>query len=142
VSQLESVEEKVRQGYYKNKLKYPNFDNVRKLLNNLGNLILLSEESGISIRFIMEKVSPALLEYDKKNQEYREYLEEDRRLSDLFRKDLIDENGTKDNPYEPEIFALAYEQGHSSGLGDVASIYSDLSYRFTYPPREELCLFR
>ena len=57
-------------------------------------------------------------------KEYR--AEEARRKIDL-RNDLIAEYNLEDHPKANEAFDLAWEEKHSSGVGEVADFFYDLS---------------
>ena len=49
------------------------------------------------------------------------------RLEEQFHTDLATENGLVGHPKEKKLFQWAWDLGHSSGLGEVAQIYEDLS---------------
>jgi len=48
------------------------------------------------------------------------YDKEQRSLYDEFRKDLYEEYGVTGHPKADKCFAIAWEEGHSSGYNDVA----------------------
>jgi len=51
---------------------------------------------------------------------------EDRRIHELFKKDLFEEYDVADNPKREKCFAIAWERGHSSGYNDVACVFGDI----------------
>lgn len=135
-----TIQEKINNDYYKNKKPYETDNEIRRTLEKLADMIITALEKNMSesvITSLMSEVSPRLRALDDVKEHQRKYNEENARLFDLFREDLKMENGTMLNPYESEIFSLSWELGHSSGYGEVASYYADISHRFKYPPKPQ-----
>ena len=57
----------------------------------------------------------------------RAYNEETRRLTDLFKADLIEEYGMTGHPRANRAFDIAWERGHSSGYSEVAIYFGELA---------------
>jgi hypothetical protein len=57
----------------------------------------------------------------------KRYNDEEIRLDQLFKFDLEEEYGTSGHPKADLLYTKAWERGHSSGLSEVAGVYSDLS---------------
>ncbi len=70
-------------------------------------------------------------EYDKQMVTHREavkaYHIEEGRLMDQFRKDAIEEAGLTGHPKADKAFALAWQEGHASGLSDVMTHLYELA---------------
>lgn len=63
------------------------------------------------------------LEYNRENR--KEYYEETKRLTELFKQDCFDELGIRDNPKRERAFSLAWEHGHSGGYQEVYNYLLD-----------------
>jgi hypothetical protein len=56
-----------------------------------------------------------------------EYSKHSQRLAELFIIDLFQDNGVQDNEFTRALYQIAYQQGHSHGYHDIASIFNDLT---------------
>lgn len=56
----------------------------------------------------------------------QDYLAEDGRIHDEFRKSLFETFDVVDNPKRDKAFAIAWEKGHSNGYSEVANEFADL----------------
>ena len=52
--------------------------------------------------------------------------DEDRRLAELFTADLYEYHGVTGHPRADKCFSVAWSMGHSSGLNEVALVFSEL----------------
>jgi len=63
----------------------------------------------------------------------REYREKENALVALFKKDLLEELGMTSHCKAEKLWDLAWEHGHSSGLGDVAIYAEEFSELMSFP---------
>ena len=93
-------EEKLRTGYYKNKLPYAR---------------------------VGRSTPPETTQEGREVHEIaRAYKAEEQRLHAEFRADLEAEHNVTKNPKRDLLFAKAWDMGHSSGFSEVANHYADL----------------
>lgn len=64
---------------------------------------------------IVEKIKDDVAYMKARN----EYCDETGRLMDLFKKDLFEEYGVTSNPKAEACYSIAYDLGHSNGLGEI-----------------------
>ena len=137
-----SVYEKIQRGDYKNKLeiydKKP-LTKAIKMKNLADQLMKLSVEGPqvklsffeIQARKHIERVFQDSVDYvTEQEEEYQKikdaYGKMESELHQQFRKDLEEENGMTDHLKRDALFNKAWEDGHSSGINEVALVYSDL----------------
>ena len=63
----------------------------------------------------------------------REYREKENALVALFKKDLLEELGVLNHSKADTLWNLAWEHGHSCGLGDVALYADEFSELMSFP---------
>jgi hypothetical protein len=83
----------------------------------------LTDDELASVAKVKKTYDTAKAEYDATIAERREL---DGGLTLAFRRDLEAYHGTTDNPKKDRLWSIAWDQGHSSGLGEVASYYDDM----------------
>lgn len=67
------------------------------------------------------------LPYDHLDRAVRQaWIDDSRRLDAQFKLDLFDEHEVSENPKREKAFEIAWDQGHSAGLSEVASYFSDI----------------
>lgn len=95
---------------YKTTLDYPSRP-TKPILDKNAN-------SKIATQFVkdLEKYESDMIEYQKKQDEYRE---ESFRIKELFKKDALEDSGLSEHPNRNKIFNYAWEKGHSSGYSEV-----------------------
>lgn len=103
---------------YVNKLPYPRKPTKPRLSSSTPSAAEISEYA--------EKLKGFEQEENEYKENLRKYLEEDRRLNDLFKQDLFKELGIEKHPKKDKIFSFAWELGHSSGLSTVASCADEI----------------
>lgn len=118
-----SVEQKIKQGYYDNKLEYPKAPE-RKC--SCGNKFFHDAP-----KFCSECGKPVKEEYDKNYELYSEYKKnyrkERNRLIALFKSDALKECGITNHQKAEQAFSMAWERGHSEGLYRVLDELEELS---------------
>lgn len=62
-------------------------------------------------------------EYKKQVKDYQDY---ERTLLEEFKADLFEDFGVTGNPKADKAYHIAWEHGHSSGLSEIYSFFSDL----------------
>jgi len=107
------VREKLKIGYYKNKLEYPKMSQYKHKCD-CGcpncNTELFNKEGFVAVK--------------------NSWNEEQRRLRSLFKKDALEEVGLSDNPKKDKIFDKAWDDAHSSGKIEVLEMLEELSDLF------------
>jgi len=84
----------------------------------------LTTEEAASIAAIKEEFAAALAAHKDADRARRV---EDARLREAFRDALLDDNGIRpDHPFGLRMFAMAWDDGHSTGLAGVVSAFEDL----------------
>jgi hypothetical protein len=91
---------------------------------------LIQEHITLDHTTVYEKVLrgnyTANIHYDASGVVCYAYQNDQNRLNTLFKLDLETEHGVTDNTKRDRLFALAYEEGHSSGYAEVALVYGRL----------------
>lgn len=106
-SDLTGIRQRIENGYYVNTKEYP------KKTENMRAGYITDEDK--SVRWNKEQVDLANINYKKAQDEYNE---EENRVENLFRQDIIDYLMNFYNLNEKAalvIFNKAYESGHSDG---------------------------
>lgn len=67
-----------------------------------------------------------VLDEEAYRADLKEYNDESAKLHREFQNDLFEDYGVSDNPKRFLCFELAWEHGHSSGLGEVYDYFEDL----------------
>ena len=112
-----NVTDKIAYGDYDNKLVYPTNPRKPAMLRNVTSAEALKYAQDLAV-------------YEAEYEAYRvartAYGQETARMLGLLKADLETEYNMVDHPKAEKLWAMAWEMGHSSGLGDVAIYYSDL----------------
>lgn len=112
----------IEEGTYKNKLPYPKApEKPALLLKKAGDLTLAEIDS---LKQVTEEYGLALAAYATAREEYNQ---EEQRLQTKFREDALEYAGLKDHPKANKAYWMAWERGHSGGLGDVLSELEDIA---------------
>ena len=115
-----TVRENVENGVYKTKLPY----GVRPTKPNTKIDISVASDKEIA------DVRAAMAKYEADEAAFTAarlaYSEDERRLHDLFVALLAEENGMTGHPKAGKVYAMAYDRGHSGGMGDVITEYEEL----------------
>lgn len=108
-------------GAYKTKLPYPDRPKEPAVLGKRARDLTPDEAASLP-------TEQAAFDQAKKDYESarRAYNEDNGRLGTLFRVHLELEHGMTGHPKADKLFAKAEENGHSSGMSEVAVIYADL----------------
>jgi hypothetical protein len=113
---MSTVSDKVAAGDYRNKLTYPESPSKPRLPHN---------PTAAQAREYADKLEA----YEDSKGELRRqrdlYNAETRQLEAQFREDLEAEYNMKGHPKADVLFMMAWDRGHSSGYGEVASYYDD-----------------
>lgn len=111
------VRSKIEAGFYNSKLPYPSRP---KGPNRV------SERTANGYRRLADEVEA----YEAALDEYRAaaalHRNDDARLVEQFRADLIEELGLTEHPKANLLYAKAWEMGHSCGLSEVVNYAEDL----------------
>lgn len=83
----------------------------------------LTDDELANVRKVKEIYESAKVAFDGEIVIWREL---DGGLTQAFRRDLEAYHGTTDNPKKDRLWSIAWEQGHSAGLNEVASYYEDM----------------
>lgn len=120
---------------YKNNLEYPNANDYEKTyFYKDGKLIATRTPDGDTKledpndKVDLTTISTRELVRDKQcYKEAREvYAAEDLRISELFKADLFEDLEIANNPRRHKLYALAYDQGHSSGYQEIYNVACNL----------------
>lgn len=115
---------------YKNQMPYPSELDFKTFHIYKDGKVLGKNVSVLDKNRLVFENPGALVEQDFDNSGYLEaikaYKEEDARLLQLFWDDLAEEHGVTHNPKRSMLEGIAWENGHSSGLGEVANVYEKL----------------
>lgn len=103
---------------YENQMEYPTKP-VKPMLH--------SKATADEIRAFADKVEDYEKEATKYYEKRQQYNEETGRLSDEFKKDLLQEFGISEHPNADNIYAYAWALGHSGGYSDVYSVINEMS---------------
>lgn len=107
---------------YENKLKFPDYNpyKERKELKELLKNKNLSPAQQMRIQELEAIINPI-------EEQERLYHEENARLYKLWKDDMFEEYGVKDNPKVEKAFSIAWDYGHSNGgYENVECYFSDL----------------
>jgi len=75
---------------------------------------------------VRDRIAAGRYENKVSVQDRAAYRTEEGRIIDSFKADLEKEHGTSAYQKRDELFGVAWEKGHSSGLEEVANVYEDL----------------
>lgn len=123
-----TIYEKINAGEYEPKTRYPKRDGVPFRLRKPKPIEQMSEEEQAKALRERDAARAAAEKYDAQLAAYQL---EQRECLRKFEADLAEEFGLTDAPHRQFVYGMAWENGHSAGLSDVASHYSDLA-RFAY----------
>ena len=117
--------------YSKQKTDYPNKNNYYTFYVYDKGVVLWSGPNWEKDKAELKEEYPnALIQEVLDEEAYRahlkEYNDESAKLHREFRDDLFEDYGVSDNPKRFKCFELAWEHGHSSGLGDIYGYFGDL----------------
>ncbi len=117
------IYEKIRDGEYEPKLPYPT--KPHRPTPFMKRVIDCSEKE-------LQNVGQLKAQYAKELEAYEEqrrlYYKEEGRLQQQFYCDVCEEAGLQhSHPFVQKLYARAWSEGHSSGLGDVYCIFQDLT---------------
>lgn len=116
---MKSVRDKIRDGAYDSTVQYPTKPRKPRLASGA------TAAEARAYADEVEAYGPAMEAFATARAAY--YADEDR-LAWVFRRDLEEENGVPhDHPKAQMLWDKSYEQGHSSGLSEIANVYDDLS---------------
>ena len=119
-----SFEEKLKSGYY-TKVKLPlrkfGADERKAISDHIKKTFVGTYQQ------IQEEIDRCInLENDKCREINEQHHTQSAILLNEFRNDLIDNYGLTNNPKADKCYALAWSQGHSAGLHEVAACFSEL----------------
>lgn len=114
---MSSIDDKIKAGAYTNTLEYPKAPSKPSLP---------FRATAAQAREYADKLEAYETEKAGNREKIAAYHAETRRIEEQFRADLEAEYGMKDHPKAGVLFSKAWEMGHSSGYGEVASYYDDL----------------
>jgi len=117
-----SVYQAVQDGEYKNKLEYPATVREPAVLRKVARDLTADEAK--SLPAVCAQYAADKEAYVAARQAYNE---ETAALTSKLKADLEAEHGLVGHPKADKVWAKAWEDGHSSGYGEVASIYDDLA---------------
>lgn len=114
------VEEKNKDGYYKNKLEYP----VKPPKRCIKCKTIIYETWRVCPICETKLNYPSLLiDY---RIELEKYNNETKRLNEMFKIDLFEEYGIENYPKKEKVFEYAWDRGHSSGFSEVEIYFEEL----------------
>ena|SRR6185312_330692 len=117
-----SVLDKISAGDYASKLPYASKPQTPDILR--GRMVDLDPSLVDVAHAALVRHNAAVTEAAEANRRRRE---DQAALDQQFEEDLAAEFGLTDHPKRGKVYALAYDMGHSSGLGDIYHHYSDLA---------------
>ena len=115
------VYQAVQDGEYKNSLPYP--ERVKEPAVLRKSARDLTDDEVASLAAVKAQYVADVEAHERAKYAYRQ---EEGRLFAKFRADLEAEYGLVGHPKADALFNRAWEQGHSAGFGEVATIYDDL----------------
>jgi hypothetical protein len=121
-SDYRTVYEKARDGVYKTKLPYPDRPTEPALLRKKAGELTLDEIA--SLAGVIADHETAKLNYTRAKQAYYSDVA---RLEQQLRADLEVEHGTVGHAKADKLWSRAWDDGHDSGLAEVALIYDRLA---------------
>lgn len=107
---------------YENKLPHPRKPTKPRLSSSTPSVDEISEYA--------EKLKGFEKEESEYKENFRKCREEDGRLMDLFKQDLLEDLGIEKHPKKDKIFSYAWKEGHNSGLSSVYDIASEIIDHF------------
>ena len=113
----ESIENKIKNGYYNNKLEYPK--RPARICDHCNN-ILPRHDMGDFCKHCGKPIKDA---YHKKMELYNT---EDVEVIKLFKQELIADFGVDGNDKANLLFDKAWDRGHSAGLHEVYGEFEEL----------------
>lgn len=119
------VFEKIQQGYYKTKLTYTPLISKDNLKRNIEKEIE-NTFVGTAVEFRSEvlRIAEDRMSAIKENQRLRR--EDEARLLNEFKQDLFKHEGVENNNKREKCYSIAWDNGHSYGLIQVACDFSEL----------------
>ena len=120
---MKSVRDKINEGYYKNKFEYP------KRISNTQKCPHCDEVITINDKFC--KSCGKETNFDLKLKNYNDlltkYKEDERRRTQEFTEDSLEEVGLAKHEAKDRAFNFAWEKGHSSGMSEVLHYLEEIS---------------
>ncbi len=116
--------DKIESKHYVTKIKSPSYisDSKRKeqIENSLHNTFVgtRAEFNKKVQKLLSQEIEVYKVEKSKQSRDQS-------RLNEEFKNDLYKEFGVEENPKREKCFLLAYEQGHSSGRGEVYNYFAE-----------------
>ena len=115
---------------YKNTIPYPSKDDYTTIfIYKAGRVIVEEKLSTYKLNGKVDGVEEKVVDKEGYDAAMKVYRAEDNRLFNQFKEDVLEENGLTNHPKAMKVFALAWEEGHSSGYENVAYYvdkYADL----------------
>jgi hypothetical protein len=123
-----SVRDKIENGFYKNKVKFPSKQdfttyNAYKCGECLLNVSKESLEYNKDQGYLIE----TFFDVDSYKKIVDKYREEENKIYCQFKKDLLEELGIADHPKAELLFNMAWDRGHSCGYSEVLIEAGELS---------------
>ena len=117
--------------YSKPKTAYPNKkDYITFYVYDRGEVVYCGTCINRPVSKLKEDYPNAVIQQVLDEEAYKahlnEYHAETTRLDEEFQNDLFEDFDVSDNPKRFKCFELAWERGHSSGVGDVYNCFGDL----------------
>lgn len=117
---------------YINTLPYPSTnEHVTTYFYYRGNVVGTAKNNTELVK-LQTKFPDAVTEkvQDKENVKAMRdaYNAEEKRINQLFRKDLFAKNGLVENDFTSQLFSLAWSAGHSAGFEAIANHFNDYAY--------------
>ena len=123
-----SVRDKIENGFYKNKVKYPSKQDftTHNAYKNGKCLQGVPREDLESLKRegYLTETSVDIDAFQKAASEYRE---EENKIYCQFKKDLLEEIGIANHPKAEQLFNMAWDRGHSNGYTEVLIEAEELS---------------
>lgn len=117
---------------FKNKFHYPNRDDYKRVFIYKGGECIYEApyNTYITSEWRHKKtLREIIIDEEAYKAERKIYNNEDARIYNEFRAEVLEENGLTNHPKADKVMSMAWEDGHSSGYEEVANYvekYADL----------------
>lgn len=113
---------------YKPKLAYPRkADFTTRFFYRAGKVVAEVGPHQAPAVDVSGCVNESVFDYDTFKVAQDEYAKHERAMAEMFVVDLLHDFGMPDNAFTRGLYAIAYQQGHSSGYENIYNCFSDLA---------------
>lgn len=114
---------------YQNQLAYPRKADFTTTHYYKGGKVIATVRAGEAIPEAAKTAaaSEKIVDEDAYRVAVSEYGKHNARLREQFNVDLLNDYGLPDNEFTRQLINIAYEDGHSSGYGEIYNCFGDLA---------------